>query len=159
MKKILGNIVGYSIGLACDAALIHNFFYKDRWNKYCENYITLFKVFSWVIAVAMFISLISLFIAVANTEYLRKSERHMRDLVEANGRFFSRIWYFVNSIPMLIFVWVFVGNVGLGVVWGICALLQPILWEVSKKVKEKLPTIDDPGLRLADLLKGSYPNN
>lgn len=159
VKKVLLSILCYSINLACDAALIHNFFYKDNWNKYCENYITMYEILSWVLVACMLINILFLIVLNTSPEALKKGEKAARKVVESNGRLVGRIWYFVNSLPMLFFVWVFVGDVSLGIVWGICALLSPLSWNLSKSVKEKLSTINDPGIRLADQLKGSYPNN
>lgn len=158
MKTIILRILGMSVGLACDAALIHNFFYKDNWNKYCDNYITFFECFSWVGFFSILVMTIWLVIASANSEFLDQNRKKAEELSKRVGDIWGKVYYFANSLPMLFFVWVFVGDVSLGIVWGLIAIMQVWEWETAKKVREKLSKIDDSGARLADLLKTPSQN-
>ena len=142
MKKILSRIAGTMIGLACDAALIHNFFYQDRWNRYCQNYISAFKVLSWIIFAAMIVVLISRIIAAARPDYLKSNIDMFRKSVDNANSLYSKIYFYANTLPMIFFVWVFVGDYHLGTVWGLCAILTVWGWEVSKKVQEAIAKLD-----------------
>ena len=152
MKKILIRVVDNLFGLTCDAALIHNFFWKDGWNRYCDNYITFFKVLSWVALVCLLINLVCLTIAAVNDSFLETNRKMTEERIDRVGDLWTKIYYFANSLPMLLFVWVCVGDFHLGTVWGFLALFQIWQWEVAKRVRERLSKFDEPGDRLAELL-------
>ena len=149
LKTIAGHVLCYSISLACDAALIHNFFYQDRWNVYCDRYIMAFECFSWVILFATLVSLVNHAIAASRPDFLKRYKDTVRKSSTGATSIWRKVYFFVNSLPMLLFVWVFVGDISLGIVWGLCALFGIWNWDMAKRAKEALEKLDaEPDLNI-----------
>lgn len=118
-KKILTRIAGALIGLACDAAIIHNFVRPEgRWSVYCERYIGIYMAISIVILVLLIPNVFWLSLRDGNPKYHYGRKDMFRSLDECYApSLWHRTYFLLNSVPMLIFTGVFAGRTWLFTVW------------------------------------------
>ena len=137
-KKIAINILMQGLGVACDLALIHNFFRQDQWNLYCQRYISMFTAFSWVAMVSAFLVVMNFEIAIRSDDYRRKNAEGLKKSAKDLGpRLWKTIWRWTETIPMLVFVGIFVGNFHLFTVWLLCTLGSVWTEHAAKRLHEK----------------------
>lgn len=164
VKKVISRVVNLGLGVLCDLALIYMFIHRNEpstsgWNLYCQRYITLFTIYSWVALVCMAIALISLEIALHRDDYLKKNAEQMKSTIENfKPKLWKTLWRWLESVPMLIFVGIFVGNYHLFTVWGILTLLGVGLEQAAKKLEAKMTPPRTFSEAMAELDKKSSMN-
>jgi hypothetical protein len=141
-KKVIRKTIGTGIGILCDAALIYNFIHRKEptdFGIYCQRYIVLFTIYSWIAFVCAVIVLVSFEIALRRDDYRKKNLESIKDSVErARPKFWKTLWLWFEHIPMTIFVGIFVGNYNLFTVWILLAIFQVALEKTAVKVDAKI---------------------
>lgn len=164
VKKAISKTVNLGIGVLCDLALIYVFIHRNEsstngWTVYCQRYITLYTIYSWVALVCMAITLISFEIALQREDYLKKNAERVKSMAEAcQPKLWKTLWRWLEAVPMLLFVGIFVGNYHLFTVWGILILLGAGVEQSAKKLLAKTTPPRTFGEAMAELDKKSSMN-
>jgi hypothetical protein len=142
VKKGISKGTSLGLGVLCDLALIYNFIHRDvptGWNLYCQRYITLYTIYSWFVLVCMVIAIASLEIAFHREEYRKKNIESLTKSIEGlRPKLWRTLWRWLDTIPMLVFVGVFVGNYWLFTVWGLLTLFGFACEQSAMKLEAKI---------------------
>lgn len=137
LKRVASRSIALGIGVVCDAALIHNFFYQDRWNLYCQRYISVYTAISWLQVVTIGILSVYLEVGVRNEDFRKKNEKTLKDQAESSQpRLWKTLWRFLEHVPMTVFVGIFVGNIHLFVLWTLITVFSITAEKSSAKLLE-----------------------
>lgn len=164
VKKVASKVVNLGLGVLCDIALIYMFIHRSEpstsgWNLYCQRYITIFTIYSWIALVSMGIMLISFEVALHREDYWKKNADRMKGAIETcQPKLWKTLWRWLEAVPMIIFVGIFVGNYHLFTVWTLLTLFGIGLEVTSKKLSDKWSPPRTFGEAMAQLDKKSSMN-
>ena len=145
-KKIFRIFIGQLMGVACDAALIHNFIRKDQspmagWNLYCERYIKLFTFISWLMAISVGILAVHLGIGASKEDYRKKHAEALKKSAESmKPKLWTTLWRWIECFPMILFAAIFAGNFHLAFVWTLWSVFAMSTESSAKKLNEIFAT-------------------
>jgi len=137
MKDIVKHVLGIAIGLLCDWALIHNFFWQAPSNVYYQRYIHFYEFLSWVCFAGLIVIAIHLAAYKNSPHYRGKNAESGKKIAHDHGpRLWKTIYRYANTYPMLIFTGVFVGDISLTVVWTLSLIMGYIVESYAKDVSK-----------------------
>jgi len=137
-KSIILAVLGVALGLFCDWALIHNFFWATPSSTYYQRYIWFYEALSWFNFAGLALAAIHLALYKNLPQHRggKYDESTKKTIDTLKPRLWKTIYRAVNTYPMILFAGIFVCDISLTVVWILCLIMGHIAESYAKDVSK-----------------------